>query len=511
MTTPPESPAALFTDPTCIWVDRDAALTGEGTFESPCASIADALSLARPGSTIMLKQGDYSENLSVHISGELQFPLRITAHSPQTTRIVNSEWYFYDASDWIVSNLTFVQSTHHAIACVGNNSRNSFVECRFLECGDNASSAATLFFAGSAATSIMIDRCTFARSGSPKKQTHGPIDKNIAVLISDGGSGNDPNTHWIIRNSSFQGYDHAIVAGSSDIVDGEFGHIIHNNFFSKIYLDAIIAKCGDTTIVQNTFTDCAETAITITAALACTIAENKFLECKHGVSVFGQGHSLANNAFIRCTMAPISLPQPESPFVKPACNVLIEHNTFIACGTLETPAVCGIHAARPASAIISDNIIVGNGLPFYLTPDATGVSESKKVKHIFIMDNRIDGGCLEQEGFTSLPTSFQHSAENNFEHPDLVGAHGFSVDPAWAPEPEAEKMPEIEDDEAGILGDIEALESEHAQEFAAGTEDDDSDDYDTDTLLAKSLMLVGEDPENSEEELLEESPENPEV
>ena len=68
-------------DPKIIWVSSLFEGTGSGTYDEPYTSISRAIGKAQPGNTVVLKPGNYTENVSVQISGTIDQPIRIVAEN----------------------------------------------------------------------------------------------------------------------------------------------------------------------------------------------------------------------------------------------------------------------------------------------------------------------------------------------------------------------------------------------------------------------------------------------
>ena len=69
-------------DPSIIWVSASlSGGRGDGTAEDPFGAIERALGVVRPGQTIVLKSGLYTDSVNVEISGTLHQPIRIMADS----------------------------------------------------------------------------------------------------------------------------------------------------------------------------------------------------------------------------------------------------------------------------------------------------------------------------------------------------------------------------------------------------------------------------------------------
>jgi len=74
-----------------IWVDANAAPGGDGSAEHPFNTIQAAVNLAVPGTAVMVKAGEYHENVSIprSVNGTVDAPIQIvSADGPQAAHII---------------------------------------------------------------------------------------------------------------------------------------------------------------------------------------------------------------------------------------------------------------------------------------------------------------------------------------------------------------------------------------------------------------------------------------
>ncbi len=141
---------------------------GCGTEDEPFGSLDRALELAGPGSTILLHEGSYTGDFTVHKSGTITEPIRIAARTPGAAIVEGGSWYLYDVSDIILEGIAFRNTKAQALSVVGACARNAFNALAFTDCGRNSSSGCTLFFGGSGVTATVVADCRFEISRRPE-------------------------------------------------------------------------------------------------------------------------------------------------------------------------------------------------------------------------------------------------------------------------------------------------------------------------------------------------------
>ena len=133
-------------DPDILWVAPNGETAGNGSFEEPFGRIPDALSRARPGQTVVLKEGTYPGDATIQSSGSIDMPIRIVAAEESKAVILGGCWYLYDVCDLIVSGLTFRDAPQGAISVMGACERNRFERIRFENCGRLPAASCYAFF-----------------------------------------------------------------------------------------------------------------------------------------------------------------------------------------------------------------------------------------------------------------------------------------------------------------------------------------------------------------------------
>jgi hypothetical protein len=286
-------------DASRIWVGAAAGHTPVGTREQPYTSIETALKHAGPGKTIVLHPGKYRESISVHTTGQLQHPIRITAEQPGTVEIIDSSWYFYDVSDWIVTDLTFITAPRNALCMIGACQRNSLHSLRFVDCGTPGKASSSVFFGGSQARCNKVENCEFIRRDSTGSRS--PRDAQVAILISEGNvRDNEKNSDFIIRHNTINNYDYGIIAGTGDTGHVPHAHLIEDNQISDCRFGGITIKCGDTRIRANVISHCHSHAISVWHCNEIKAENNRILDSARGLVLNGSSHTCQNNCFIRC-------------------------------------------------------------------------------------------------------------------------------------------------------------------------------------------------------------------
>lgn len=300
-----------------------------GSEEAPFNTVTKALELAGPGSRIILKEGLYSESLSIQTSGTISEPIKIEAKKGENVEIT-SPWFIYDSSDIIISSIKFKDISSQALSIIGTCERNSFNNLSFENCGTDSKTPCTLFIGGSGSNCNVIEKCSFLNESTSKV---------IGIIISEGNSDEEakPNCNIIIRENSFKGFDTALIVGTreEEEINGLYGHIIEGNIITDCINEGIRLRGGDISIKDNIIKKCGKFGITIKSGTEQTISFNRFDECKTAISIESDDILIRQNIFINSESNTIEINRVKS---SSRGSVAINHNTFVQPS--ESKGVC---------------------------------------------------------------------------------------------------------------------------------------------------------------------------
>ena len=415
-------------DPSVLWVCADSGGRGEGTFDSPFCSIENALAITKPGTVIVLKNGEYSHDVTFDISGTMHSPIRIAAEANGGVTIRGACWFFYDICDLIVSGFTFRDSPHGAVSVMGVCLRNRFADMQFINCGTRGSASCTLFFGGAGGSCNVVENCLFERSAtSPVKSAAATATIGLMVGGGDPEEG-VPLTDYVVRKNHFVNYDYGILIGSGDRDVGQCGHIVEYNLIEESGLEGILIKCGDTIVRGNVVLRSRKNSIKIGAGRGSTIEANRLLDCACGLSIHGSDHTVVNNCIVRCGNHAIhACGVSQVPLLQAAENLIIENNTCVDCGTPEgndgpdglgAERIAGVLVDAGASGIIQRNLFAGSGRPC----GGNGISGK-----ILIADNIGSHSCDTMIGIAAKEVTFSCSDADDFSNESGYGASGWMV------------------------------------------------------------------------------------
>ncbi|NLG18811.1 MAG: hypothetical protein GX556_15900 [Fibrobacter sp.] len=422
-------------DPKNIWVSPES-IDGSGSYDRPYSSLKEALDQVQPGNTIILKNGSYTGDVTIQVSGSARAPIRILPDDGATVEIHNSCWFFYDTSDFVVSGFTFRNAPSGAISIIGECKRNRFDSLQFIDCGSRKDASCTMFFGGSGGEFNVVDNCRFQRSADNENKLSSPENASIGLMISQG-DGDDSKRlrNCIFRQNHFINYGYGIMVGSGDSNDSQYGHVVEYNTVENCISEGIVVKCGDTQIRGNLVMNCPGKSITVLAGTGSMIEDNRILDCGSGIAVNGQGHTISNNCLIRCGREAVRVCAKSNGNSSPASSLFIESNTFIECGSAATeakPRVAGITIEPGTTCAVRRNLVYGEGEVFYIVKSISyrdnleNIEISTPAQYV-IQDNAASGQCREAEGFSTIAVEFSTPESGNYENQSGYGASGWMM------------------------------------------------------------------------------------
>lgn len=383
--------------------------SGCGTEDEPFGTLDRALEISGPGSTILLHDGSYTGDFTVHKSGSITEPIRIAARNPGAAIIDGGSWYLYDVSDIIVEGIVFRNTKAQALSVVGACERNAFNTLHFIDCGRNSSSGCTMFFGGSGVASTVVADCRFEIGRRPEAEQELPI----ALMIAEGDLEEDaePNTALIVRGSKFSNYGSALVIGTQGGSTTHFGHIFEGNTIEHCGADGIRVKCGDSRIYDNLFLSCLGTAIALREGAASAVECNRIEDCATGIASSVTGATIRNNCILRSTGPAISLFGGTAG----TRGTLVATNTCVADSVSAALAIDG-----PAECVAEGNILLHTGSPLSISnPDARF--------HHFAVGNAASHDCAGN-GILPWQAAFNGAASGDYSCETEFGAAGWNAE-----------------------------------------------------------------------------------
>lgn len=451
-----------------LWVSPEA-IGGNGTFDNPFCDIESALIKAEPGTTIVLQSGNYDDDLTIQISGQIDKPIRITSDENATVTVNGGCWYLYDSSDIIIEHIHFINARASALSVTGNSARNIFTHLSFTDCGQTSKETCTVYFGGAGIENNMIAESTFTRDITDSANV------SIAVMVSTSGhSSTNPVRQHIFKRNTIKGYSHAFIAGSSDREEEFGGHFILENSISSCSSDAIIIKSSDSAVGNNLISDCPVSAVKIRSGQSATVFNNRIVNCGTGIIVNGSGQSINGNCIINSSKEAIRICDKKDDLTTAAENLIVMSNTFINTSGSISSIICEPHT----SSVIIENLFHGYS-----------VSQFDSYKNSNSIVTSIVSNATTQDGFSgndfiSVNPQFTSEKDFNFESPIEKGAHGWVATGGTPPieTTESHEHHSHEDESGNYQPDDEALrkDNEIISAFFQNESDEFFDDYDDD-------------------------------
>ncbi len=401
-----------------IWVSSAATSVGDGSAETPFSSISVAVEAAKPGETIILLPGEYTESLSVNErSGNENNPITIMGDPEGEPVILRGEWYFYSASDFIVSNVTFKNTSNSALSIIGDSKRNIFKKIVFQNCGAVAN--CTLFVGGSGGEGNVFEACDF----SMIEESADHIGIMLSQSIDEEDATIQLSRNSIVRYCTFDQFGTAILAGSGDDIQ-EYGYISVEDSRISNCREGVRIKSNGCSLKGMIFRN-VTTAVVHVEGVDADIFDNRFEECPTALS---------------CTFGEITI--HENCFVSSGLSIDVEvcglpiiahNNSFIYTEPTKALTISG---EGECFAVFSDNLFYNaqldtfTGVHFHgnLSNGDYAVSETTTITFEEGYNTSLIAGCHSpavSRTEIELPESLELSEfakEHGFKTDDLSGS-----------------------------------------------------------------------------------------
>ena len=484
------------TDSSLLWVDQNTIHNGSGSFEAPYVSLELALQNVQPGNTIVLAGGTYESSSTIQVSGTIESPIVILGDDQSEVVVKAGCWYLYDASDLIISNITFRDCLQGAISVVGRCRRNRFSGLRFFNCGTENSTSSTLFFGGSGAQCNVVEQCYFEHAPRLKQATGQSVSgdlKNVSIglMLSEGdanrpadvsaGDSDDfaPNVNHLIRRNAFVNYDYGLLLGSSQRIDREYGTIVEHNLISSC-THGIVVYSGDTALRGNTVKLCSGDSIAVLAGRGSVIADSRIVDCGRGIRIRGLAHSVNNNCLVRCAEMGVRLECAAGLTGLAARSIVVEHNTFVDCGASTVVLEAG------TSGVIQNNLAHSAVDAVFIADTSIEIAESSTY---LLAHNGVAGMVKKTTGAECAAVEFADPANDNFTNQSGFGASGWMLCPQAYDPDAAVSSPRISPEEIALAAEILRARAISPGTSGAIDADEQDDPHETDSILEQSFFF----------------------
>jgi len=422
-------------DPDLIWINPAFQDEGCGSFEEPFCDMEPALAKVEPGRTIVLQAGEYGSDLNIQVSGNVRNPVRIMAESQGAAVVKAGCWFFYDASDLVVSGIKFVDAPNGAILLMGACSRNRFDNISFLNCGVRKNAACTFYMGGAGGGCNIVENCSFEHAFESSDTKSAVQNGSIGLMVAQGDTaGGDPLMNNIIRRNRFSGYGFGILVGGDDSKSVRCGHVVEYNTVRNCSHEGILIKSADTIVRGNVIEQCAGNALSLGSELDCHVEANRISDSLNGIVVHGKGHTVSGNCLIRCTNGGVRVSRADPVAGAAALNCFVESNTFIECSSPSAESdlrIAGVIIDSGTSGIMQHNLICGEGRPYGVVqqPELCGNGGKSAFTQFVIKDNGAAASCSLLDGVGRVEVEFVDAASGNYGNSCGFGAQGWVLSP----------------------------------------------------------------------------------
>ncbi|MGM0443972.1 MAG: hypothetical protein ACQEQV_07285 [Fibrobacterota bacterium] len=430
-----------------IWVSPRAEEGGDGSEDSPFASVNEAVKAASPGETVVLRGGPYSQTVTLQdVRGELRSPIRIIADPDDEPAVFTASWYCYSIQNIVLSGIRFENTSAAALSIVGDSKFNIFKNIVLNNCGHEAE--CSLFTGGSGGVDNFFENIRIARREKD--------DTQIGILLSQSRDEEDDSIRvsrkGVVRYCDFENLGTAVVVGSGDEID-EFSYFkVEESRFTGC-AEGVRIKANGTRVTDSLFRDCTH-AVLHSSGFGIVVSGNRFDRCSSGVGAHFGDLAAHENCFVDSGIS--------MKFEQCLLPDLFYNNSFVFTDSVSS--CCSIEGSERCSALFSDNLFYNCPVP-----DCSGVEGNNNLQK-----NENDG------------TLFTNAAEGDYRTNLSVGCTGEGAYRVKINTPETvdlKEMAEILGFDAGDLsGKVEQRELYMKSLYPALAEGEDHnrEEYDQD-------------------------------
>jgi hypothetical protein len=218
-----------------------------------------------------------------------------------------------------------------------------------------------------------------------------------------------------------------MLLGTRDTTVGQYGHLVEGNTLEHCAVDAIVVKCGDTTVHGNRLVATGRSAIALLAGASSVVVGNRVTGAANGVQVCDSGHTVAENCFVRCREQAVHVAAGLRTELPPATLIIVERNTMVDCGV--TGRVGGVRADEGTSCIVEGNLFAGPALPYVERRAPSDDDESGT----FATDNVVTDHTAPVRGCRYQAVTFADRSGGDFSNDSGSGASGWMLTNAAPP------------------------------------------------------------------------------
>jgi poly(beta-D-mannuronate) lyase len=337
------------------------------------SGLASAISQAKPGDKISLKNGVYSASSSIQISakGTATNPILITSDTIGGAEIGGAHGFSLNNAQYVIIRgfkLTYSQDNSDPATRCSNCIHVRFTQNTFALRSSAGDESDWLGISGTS-SHVRVDNNLFQN-----KNTQG----TFLTIVGDNGKmpQNTRVDHNTFRNHNYDGSNggECVLIGHSSLGPVAANSILEYNTFERCDGDpeVISVKSSKNTFRYNTFRD-NEGSLVFRHGSGHIAEGNIFLGGTSGIRVYGANHKIINNYFANNQMSgssiynPIIIPRAttlndlstsNAEYSQPR-NILVAHNTLVGNSrNIVIGAFAGSYL--PQSITIANNIVMGS-------------------------------------------------------------------------------------------------------------------------------------------------------
>ena len=339
-----------------------------GVLVSTADELAAAAKAAKPGDTIVVKNGHYDAWIAaLESTGEAEKPVTIRPETPGGVVFRLRSRLVLRGNHTVFREFRFDQTSQNVLSIIRGDD-NRINQCHFYSCGNETSTFGHITNLREKAERNRVEFCYWTRSKCMSLGISTPGKKPEQAVATDNTFFNnvfrDVERYWINGQENIQ-----LCSGGPMSEAAHPRTTIEANLFDWAWGDGEIIsnKSSENCIRYNVFAHCPRSALVLRGGDDVIVEGNVMVDTEYGVRMFGRGHRVVNNLIVGSRGAAFYVRPHQGGTMTADC--LIAHNTVVDCGAGFSAGTGKFHEGEPRAPSRVVNNIFSTRRGILIRPD----------------------------------------------------------------------------------------------------------------------------------------------